>query len=50
MPDNKIDRMILFLHQNQGKLANRKRNQYKELSDSEISQMEQAYIEVFEKK
>jgi len=49
MPDNKIDRMILFLHQNNGKLASRKRKQYKELSDNEIEQMEQAYSQVFER-
>lgn len=49
MPDNKVDRMILFLHQNKGKLASRKRKLYKELSDNEIEQMEQAYIQVFER-
>lgn len=50
MPDHKIDRMILFLHQNKGKLANRKRKFYKELSDNEIEQMEEAYVQVFESK
>jgi len=50
MPDAKVDRMILFLHQNKGKLSNRKRKFYKELSDNEIEQMEQAYVQVFEKK
>ena len=50
MPDNKVDRMILFLHQNKGKLASRKRKFYKELSDNEIEQMEQAYTQVFERK
>ena len=49
MPDHKIDRMIFFLHQNKGTLANRKRKFYKELSDGEIEQMEQAYAEVFKK-
>ena len=49
MPDNKIDRMILFLHQNNGKLASRKRKFYKELSDKEIERMEQAYNQVFKK-
>jgi hypothetical protein len=34
--------MILFLHQNKGKLASRKRDLYKELSDDEIEQMQQA--------
>lgn len=49
MPDNKVDRMILFLHQNKGKLASRKRKYYKELNDNEIEQMEQAYSQVFER-
>ncbi len=49
MPNNKIDRMILFLHQNKGKLASRKRNFYKELKDAEINQMEEAYQRVFKK-
>jgi len=50
MPDNKVDRMIIFLHQNKGKLASRKRKLYKEMNDNEIKQMEQAYIQVFESK
>ena len=49
MPKNKIDRMILFLHQNKGKLANRKRTHYEELNDHEIEQMEQAYSQVFKR-
>ncbi len=48
MPDNKVDRMILLLHQNKGKLASRKRKLYKELSDNEIEQMELAYTQVFD--
>jgi len=48
MPDIKIDRMIIFLHQNKGKLASRKRKFFPELSDSEIEQMEEAYVSVFE--
>jgi hypothetical protein len=50
MPDNKVDRMILFLHQNKGKLASRKRDFYKELSDDEIVKMEHAYNQVFQNK
>ena len=50
MPDNKVDRMILFLHQNKGKLASRKRKFFKELNDNEIKQMEKAYNQIFEKK
>lgn len=49
MPNNKIDRMILLLHQNNGKLASRKRKSYKELSDTEIEKMEKAYSQVFER-
>jgi hypothetical protein len=49
MPDHKVDRMILFLHQNKGKLASRKRKFYKELIDSEIEQMEKAYPQIVEK-
>ena len=47
MPDKKIDRMIIFLHQNNGKLASRKRKFYQELTDTEIGQMEEAYAKVF---
>lgn len=50
MPDKKVDHMILFLHQNKGKLASRKRNFYKELSDNEIEKMEQTYTKVFKGK
>jgi replication fork clamp-binding protein CrfC len=46
MPDNKVDRMIMFLHQNKGKLSGHKRKLYKELIDLEIEQMEQAYTQV----
>ena len=49
MPDNKVDRMIMFLHQNKGKLSGRKRILYKELNDHEIKQMEQAYTQVFQR-
>lgn len=48
MPDNKIDRMILFLHQNNGKLSSRKRKLYEELSDNEIENMERVYSQIFE--
>ena len=47
MPDNKVDRMILFLHQNKGKLSSRKRKFYAELEDNEIKQMELAYTNIF---
>jgi hypothetical protein len=48
MPDNKIDRMIIFLHQNKGKLASRKRKFFPELSETEIRKMEESYASVFE--
>lgn len=49
MPNHKVDRMILFLHQNKGKLASRKRKFYKELSDNEVEEMELSYAQIFEK-
>jgi len=48
MPDKKVDLMILILHQNNGKLASRKRKLFKELSDEEIAHMEEAYDQIFE--
>jgi len=47
MPDKKVDKMILFLHQNKGRLASRKRKLYTELKNSEIEKMEEAYRDVF---
>lgn len=49
MPDTKVDHMILFLYQNKGKLAGRNRKFYKELSDNEIEQMEEAYSRLFQR-
>ena len=48
MPKNKIDRMITFLHQNKGKLAQRKKRFFDELAENEIEKMESAYKEVFD--
>ena len=48
MPYNKLDRMIIFLHQNKGKLATRKRKFVPELSETEIRKMEVSYDSVFE--
>lgn len=48
MPDRMINNMILFLHQNKGVLASRKRNQFAQLNDDEINAMEKAYQEIFE--
>lgn len=50
MPNQKIDRMIIFLHQNNGKLASRKRKFYEELTDTEIARMEDAYHQIFNTK
>jgi hypothetical protein len=47
LPDKKLDRMILFLHQNNGQLASRKQKFFSELTDVEIEQMELAYKQVF---
>ncbi len=47
MPDKRVDRMIMFLHQNSGKLANRKRKFFNELTENEIVSMEEAYHQVF---
>jgi Fic family protein len=48
MPNNKIDRMIIFLHQNNGKLAKRKRQFFEELEDKEVEKMEEEYRKIFE--
>lgn len=47
MPNKKMDRMIILLHQNNGKLSNRKRKLFKELKEAEINQLEQAYLKVY---
>lgn len=47
MPDNKIDRIILFLYQNAGQLSKRKRKFFAALTDAEIEQMETAYKAIF---
>jgi hypothetical protein len=49
MPDKKLDRMIHFLHQNNGQLASRKQKFFSELTDAEIRRMELAYKQVFVK-
>ena len=48
MPDKHIDLMILFLHQNKGTFPKRRRKKFDKLTDHEIRQMEQAYLETFE--
>lgn len=48
MPDRNIDRLIKYLYQNKGKLAARKRKQFEELTETEISLMETVFKEIFE--
>jgi hypothetical protein len=48
MPDRKINNMFLFLHQNHGAFPERRREQFKELTNVEIERMQKAYREVFE--
>lgn len=40
--------MILFLQQNKGTFPKRRRKKFDKLTDYEICQMEQAYLETFE--
>jgi hypothetical protein len=47
MPDKKIDLIIKIVHQNKGTFPNRRRNQFEELSDDEISKMQTAFREIF---
>jgi len=49
LPDTKVDLMIKFLCQNKGKLSKRKRQKdFDELSEEEISAIEEHYAEIFE--
>ena len=48
MPDKKLDLLIRFLQQNKGVLAARKRHQFAEISESELSGMEIAFKEIFQ--
>ena len=47
MPDKKIDLIIKIIHQNKGAFPNRRRNQFEELSDDEISKMQTAFRGIF---
>lgn len=50
LPDTKVDLLIKVLDQNKGKLSKRKREQtYNELSEEEISMIEENYTDIFEK-
>jgi hypothetical protein len=48
MPDKLVNDIVLFLHQNKGVLAKRKRERFNQLTDEEISRMEAAFKRVFE--
>lgn len=48
LPDTKVDLMIKFLNQNNGKLSKKKRQGFfDELTDKEIVSIEEAYSEIF---
>lgn len=48
MPDRKRDQLLIRLHNNRGKLARSRREaEFPELTDTEISDIEQAYREIF---
>jgi hypothetical protein len=46
MPDQKLDRLLLFLNQNGGRLSKRKRDTFAEISDEELARMETAFQEI----
>ena len=48
MPDKLLNQLILFLHQNNGLLAKRRRKEFSKLLDSEINLIEKLYKEIFE--
>jgi Fic family protein len=50
LPDTRVDLLIKLLNQNKGKLSKRKRQKdFDELSEEEISMIEEYYAEIFEK-
>ena len=50
LPDTRVDLLIKFLNQNDGKLSKRKRqNDFDELSEEEISIIEEYYANIYEK-
>ncbi len=48
MPDRKLDKLIMFFHQNRGVLSKNKRGLYPEIRDDEIVRLTRAYQEVVE--
>ena len=48
LPDNKVDLLIKFLNQNDGKLSKRKREKkFEELTEEEIINIETRYLEIY---
>ncbi len=48
LPDTKVDLLIKFLNQNQGKLSKNKRSkEFEELTDEEINSIEESYGSIF---
>ncbi len=47
LPDRRLDLLLKLLHQNTGKLAARKREEFSELSHAELESIEQCYQEAF---
>ena len=48
LPDNRVDLLIKYLIQNQGKLSKRKwQKDFDELSDAEVSEIEASYSDIF---
>lgn len=48
MPDKALNFMIMFLQQNRGVFPKRRREQFKELTDDEISRMQNVFRRIFE--
>tara|TARA_R110002096_G_scaffold316010_9_gene510347 strand:- start:550 stop:2034 length:1485 start_codon:yes stop_codon:yes gene_type:complete len=49
MPDRKRESLLMRLHRNKGKIARRRREgEFKELTDEEVEQIEEAFLEAFE--
>lgn len=48
MPDNDINMMLLFLHQNMGVFPKRKRSHFSKLTDEEIGKMQLVYRIIYE--
>lgn len=48
MPDRMLNQLIIFIHQNKGTLAKRKRQMFEMLTDEEILAMQEAYQQTFQ--